>query len=148
MKCPFCSSPDSVVKDSRSFEEGDAVKRRRQCLKCDGRFVTLEHVHFREISVKKKNGELRPFDRDKIIKSLTLAARKRPVSQELINSITTNIMKRIAKSGEYEVDTQLIGSMLMEELAKIDHVSYVRYASVYRDFSKTEDFANFIRDIV
>jgi len=147
MKCPFCLFLDTQVKDSRPSEDGLYIKRRRQCPSCGGRFTTFERIEHREVKIVKKNGEVRPFDINKLTRSIEVACRKRPVKVEQIEKMVGEIIKKIDKFGEGEVESRIVGELLMEELAKVDEVAYVRYASVYKDFSKSADFGNFIAKI-
>ncbi len=147
MRCVFCDFSDTNVKDSRPSEEGNFIRRRRQCPSCGGRFKTTERVEFRAIKVIKKNGMVRDFDSNKLLKSITVAARKRNISNEAIDKIVHNIIAKIDQYGEGEIYSKTIGELVMLELAKIDHVAYIRYASVYKDFSKPSDFANFIKQL-
>lgn len=147
MKCPFCEFPDTQVKDSRPSDDSAIIKRRRQCIKCGGRFTTLERIEIREINVRKRNGEVRPFDLNKTLRSLEVATRKRPVKREQLEKIVFEIMKKLERYGDGEVDSSIIGQLVMDELAKIDQVAYVRYASVYKEFAKAADFGKFIANI-
>jgi len=147
MKCIFCQSPDTVVKDSRETDEGKVVRRRRSCLKCNGRFTTFERVQLRELIIVKKSGAKRPFDRAKILKSITTALRKRNFLEEEIEEIANRITQEVESSNSKEVQSQMIGKLIMQELAKIDQVAYIRFASVYKDFSTAQDFAKFIGKI-
>lgn len=147
MKCPFCSFDDTQVKDSRPLEESNVIKRRRQCANCGGRFTTFERIEIREIKVIKRNGQVRPYDSNKLVRSLEVATRKRHVKPEDIEQIVNIISKKLEKYGEGEIESSIIGQLVLEELAKLDEVAYVRYASVYKDFSKAADFGNFIAKI-
>ena len=147
MRCPFCDFLDTQVKDSRPSDDGVVIKRRRQCPSCGARFTTHERTEMREIKVVKKKGENRPFDSDKILRSIIVATRKRPVTTEQTDDILSHVLKKLEKFGEGEVTTSVIGQLVMDELAKVDEVSYVRYASVYKDFSNAGDFGNFIAKI-
>jgi transcriptional repressor NrdR len=144
MKCPFCDFLDTQVKDSRPSDDGMVIKRRRHCPSCGARFTTYERMEMRELVVIKKNGERRPFDGDKILRSIIVATRKRNVSKETAEAILSRIIKKLEKFGEGEVETKVIGRLIMEELANVDDVSYVRYASVYQDFADAGDFGEFI----
>lgn len=146
MRCPFCSAEDTAVKDSRPAEEHNAVRRRRVCNKCGGRFTTFERVQLREIIVVKRDGKRSLFDREKIIKTVKLALRKRPVDDEQIEQMVSGIVRQVESGGESELGSREIGDMVMEALKAVDPVGYVRYASVYRDFSDPGDFARFIED--
>lgn len=145
MKCPFCLESDTSVKDSRESDEGKAIRRRRECKKCNKRFTTFEQIQLREIVVVKRSGKKRPFDRTKIFKAITTALRKRNFTDEDIEKISNKISLELEISGEKEIPTRKIGTLIMEELAKIDHVAYIRFASVYKDFSSAADFAKFIK---
>ena len=145
MRCPFCGAEDTAVKDSRSAEDGAAVRRRRSCSKCGGRFTTFERVQLREITVIKRDGKRSPFDRDKVSRSVRIALRKRPVEPEQIDQMVSGIVRRLESSGDTEVESATIGGMVMEALKELDPVGYVRYASVYRDFKDPGDFAEFIK---
>lgn len=144
MRCPFCSFDDTQVKDSRPSEDGLSIKRRRQCPSCGGRFTTFERQEIREIKVIKRNSEIRPFDTTKLTRSVEVACRKRPVTDDQIEQLVTRILHKIDKFGEGEVPTKIIGDLVLDELKKVDEVAYVRYASVYKDFNKSADFGNFI----
>lgn len=147
MKCPFCDFSDTQVKDSRPSEDSSTIKRRRMCIQCGGRFTTLERLELREILVKKRNGEVKPFEENKVLRSLQVATRKRPVTSDQLEQIVSEIMKKIDRFGEGEVESRLIGKLVMDELAKVDQVAYVRYASVYKEFAKATDFGKFIAKI-
>ncbi len=144
MRCPFCNTENTAVKDSRPAEEGSAVRRRRQCEVCGGRFTTFERVQLREISVLKRNGNRVPFDRDKLLRSIRIALRRRPVDDEHIEQLVSGMVRRLESNHTSEVESSAIGEMVMTSLKDIDPVGYVRYASVYRDFRDPKDFAKFI----
>ena len=146
MRCPFCQNEDTQVKDSRPTEDGAAIRRRRQCDKCGSRFTTFERVQLRDLIVLKRSGRRVPFDRDKLARSLTVALRKRPIEQDQIEQMISGIVRKLESSGESEITSETIGEMVMEALANLDPVAYVRYASVYRDFKETSDFADFIEE--
>lgn len=146
MRCPFCSNEDTQVKDSRPTEDGAAIRRRRQCDKCGSRFTTFERVQLRELVVLKRSGRRVPFDRDKLARSLNIALRKRPIEQDQIEQMISGIVRKLESQGEAEITSEIIGEMVMEALAQVDPVAYVRYASVYRDFRETSDFADFIEE--
>lgn len=146
MRCPFCGSEDTQVKDSRSAEDGNAIRRRRQCNSCAARFTTFERVQLRELTVVKKTGRRVPFDRDKMMRSVNIAMQKRPVSADQIEQMLSGIVRRLESMGELEVSSDVIGQAIMEGLANLDSVAYVRYASVYKDFKETKDFEAFIGD--
>jgi transcriptional repressor NrdR len=147
MRCPFCTCEDTQVKDSRPSDEGASIRRRRICPECQGRFTTYERVQLRELTVLKQDGKKENFDRDKLMKSLLIALRKRPVAGEAIEQMATNIVRRLENLGENEITTVQIGAQVMEELAKTDQVAYVRYASVYKNFREAKDFDEFIRKL-
>ena len=149
MRCPFCAHDNSQVKDSRPTEDNTAIRRRRQCEGCGARFTTFERVQLREIMVVKSNDQREPFDRGKIEQSVTLACRKRNITQERIDQLVSGIQRQIETLGESEVATKAIGEMVMDGLRQLDSVAYIRFASVYRDFSEAkdfEDFASTVRD--
>lgn len=143
MRCPFCANDNSQVKDSRPTEDNTAIRRRRQCEGCGARFTTFERVQLREILVVKANGDRQAFERGKLEQSVTLACRKRNVSQERIDQLVSGIQRQVETLGEAEVSTQTIGEMVMEGLRQLDSVAYIRFASVYRDFSEARDFEEF-----
>jgi transcriptional repressor NrdR len=147
MKCPFCGCTDTQVKDSRIVDDDTAVRRRRECPECGQRFTTFEHVQLRDLMVVKKNGERVMFDRDKLAKSISLAVRKRPISSERVEKIVNSIQRRLESTGENEVNSTKIGEMVMDALVKLDHVAYIRFASVYRDFSEAKDFEEFLETL-
>ncbi len=147
MRCPFCSFPDTQVKDSRPSEDGSSIRRRRYCPKCDSRFTTFERVQLRELVVVKRNGEKKLFDRDKITRSIQLSTRKRPVTEAQIEAIVDKIVTKFEKSGEPEIESSKVGEEVMRELSKLDKVAYIRFASVYKDFSKAGDFEDFVDNI-
>lgn len=144
MRCPFCASEDSQVKDSRSAEDGNAIRRRRLCNSCGARFTTFERVQLRELTVLKKSGRRAPFDREKLIRSVLIALQKRPVTPEQIERMISGIVRRLESLGRSEINSDEIGQMVMESLAHLDSVGYVRYASVYKDFHAVSDFESFI----
>ncbi|GAB6053651.1 transcriptional regulator NrdR [Magnetospira thiophila] len=144
MRCPFCGNDDTQVKDSRPTEDNAAIRRRRYCPACESRFTTFERVQLRELTVIKKNGDKAPFEREKLIRALKIALRKRPVEAEKIDRIANSIQRRLESLGESEVHSKVIGEMVMDVLAQLDKVAYVRYASVYRNFREAKDFEKFI----
>ena len=144
MRCPFCGHGDTQVKDSRPTEDNSAIRRRRYCPDCASRFTTFERVQLRELSVIKKSGEKSPFDRDKLMHSLSIALRKRPVEDDRIERIVNSIQRRLETLGESEIPTKVIGEMVMDHLANLDQVAYVRFASVYRNFREAKDFEEFV----
>lgn len=148
MRCPFCNFWDTQVKNSRPSEDGLRIKRRRFCHNCGGKFTTFEKVEAKEIIVTKRNGEKKVFEPMKLLRSLKIAARKRPISDEKLEATLASIIKKLEKYSEGEVHSKLIGQLAMNELAMIDPVSCVRYASVYLDFAILDDFINFINTII
>ncbi len=144
MRCPFCSSEDTQVKDSRQAEDGTAVRRRRLCGKCGGRFTTFERVQLRDLQVMKNSGKRTPFDRDKLMRSVRIALQKRPIDEERVEQMVSGIVRQLESSGQADVTSTQIGELVMEDLSELDKIAYVRYASVYRDFRATEDFGQFI----
>jgi transcriptional repressor NrdR len=147
MRCPFCSNEDTQVKDSRPTEDNSAIRRRRQCTHCAARFTTFERVQLRELTVIKSNGKREPFDRDKLLRSMTVSLRKRPVDRERVERVVNGIVRRLESSGESEIPSKLIGELIMDALATLDQVAYVRFASVYRNFREARDFEEFIETI-
>ncbi|MEJ0058980.1 MAG: transcriptional regulator NrdR [Terricaulis sp.] len=146
MRCPFCQNEDTQVKDSRPTEDGACIRRRRQCDKCGSRFTTFERVQLRDLIVLKRSGRRAPFDREKLARSVSIALRKRPIEADQVEQMISGIVRRLESQGENEVPSETIGEMVMEALAHLDPVAYVRYASVYRDFRETSDFADFIEE--
>lgn len=146
MRCPFCQNEDTQVKDSRPTEDSAAIRRRRQCDKCGSRFTTFERVQLRDLVVLKRSGRRVPFDRDKLARSVTIALRKRPIEPDQIEQMVSGIVRKLESQGESEITSETIGEMVMDALAHLDPVAYVRYASVYRDFRETSDFADFIEE--
>ena len=144
MKCPFCTAENTAVKDSRPAEDNTAVRRRRACEVCGGRFTTFERVQLREIIVVKRDGKRALFDREKVAKSVTIALRKRAVGDESVEQLVSGIVRKLESSGETEVTSEDIGELVMDALKTVDPVGYVRYASVYKDFRDPTDFAKFI----
>ncbi len=144
MRCPFCGSENTAVKDSRPAEDNNAVRRRRGCEECGARFTTFERVQLREITVVKRDGKRSVFERDKVMRSVSIALRKRPVTPERIDQIVSGIVRKLESSGETEMSSSEIGELVMESLRAVDPVGYVRYASVYKDFGDPSDFAHFI----
>lgn len=140
MRCPFCAHENSQVKDSRPSEDGAAIRRRRQCEECGARFTTFERVQLRDLTVVKKNGEREPFDRDKILRSISIACRKRGIDQDRIDRLVSSIQRQLETRGD-EVQAAAIGEAVMEALRAVDHIAYIRFASVYKDFSEPGDFA-------
>ncbi len=146
MKCPFCGHADSQVKDSRPSEDGAAIRRRRFCADCGGRFTTFERVQLRELVIVKRSGRRSPFDREKLIRSVSIALRKRPVDPERIERMVSGIVRQLESRGETDIPSSVVGEAVMTALKSLDEVAYVRYASVYRDFRETQDFARFLGD--
>ena len=150
MRCPFCAHDDSQVKDSRPTEDNTAIRRRRQCESCGARFTTFERVQLREVTVVKSDDKREPFDRTKLEQSVALACRKRGIEQERIDQLVSGIQRQVETAGETEVPTSRIGELVMEGLRQLDTVAYIRFASVYRDFSEARDFEEFassVRDV-
>jgi transcriptional repressor NrdR len=146
MRCPFCGEPESQVKDSRPSEDGATIRRRRLCPECGGRFTTFERVQLRELTILKRSGRRAPFDREKLVRSISTATRKRPVDPERLERMVNGIVRQLESMGETELASSVVGDMVMKALKTLDDVAYVRYASVYRDFRQTEDFARFLND--
>ncbi len=144
MRCPFCQEKDTAVKDSRETDKGKIIRRRRHCKKCGGRFTTFETIQIKKLVAIKRNGSKRAFDPSKVQKSITTALRKRNISDETIIKITDKIVLLLESRSEKEISTRKIGNLIMRELAKIDPVAYIRFASVYKEFSTVQDFAKFI----
>ena len=144
MRCPFCHHGDTQVKDSRPTEENATIRRRRYCPECGSRFTTFERVQLRELTVRKNDGEKAPFDREKLTRSLQIALRKRPVEDDRIERIVNSIQRQLETLGENEIPTKHIGEMIMDQLADLDQVGYVRFASVYRNFREAKDFEEFV----
>lgn len=147
MRCPFCSHDDSQVKDSRPTDDNAAIRRRRVCPACGGRFTTFERVQLRDMTVVKAGGRRQVFDRDKILRSMQVALRKRPVPIEDIERAASGIVRQLEAGGEVEIPSALIGERVMEALAQLDLVGYIRYASVYKDFRKPGDFNAFLDEV-
>ena len=147
MRCPYCGSEDSQVKESRPAEDGAAIRRRRICPDCGGRFTTFERVQLRELMVVKKTGRKAPFDRDKLSRSFEIALRKRPVERDRIERAVSGIVRRLESSGETEISSEEIGLQVLEALKALDDVGFVRYASVYRDFSHVDDFEKILSEV-
>lgn len=147
MRCPFCGNEETPVKDSRSSDDGSSIRRRRSCTKCMGRFTTFERVQLRDLVVMKKDESKEPFDRDKMAKSIQIALRKRPVSIEQVDLMVNSIIRQLESLGDNEVTTFKVGELIMESMADLDPVGYVRYASVYQDFRHPSDFNAFIQKL-
>jgi transcriptional repressor NrdR len=144
LRCPFCGNPETQVKDSRPSDDGASIRRRRSCASCGGRFTTFERVQLRELMVLKRSGRRLPFDREKLERSVTIALNKRPVDPERMDRMISGIVRQLESLGETEIGSQIIGEFVMKALKSVDEVAYVRYASVYRDFRETSDFAKFL----
>ncbi|ABD26679.1 Protein of unknown function DUF193 [Novosphingobium aromaticivorans DSM 12444] len=147
MRCPFCAHDNSQVKDSRPSEDNTSIRRRRQCEGCGARFTTFERVQLREVVVVKSGERREPFDRSKIEQSVALACRKRPVNQERLDQLVSGIQRQIETMGDAEVASKVIGEMVMEGLRQLDSVAYIRFASVYRDFTEARDFEEFASSV-
>ena len=147
MRCPFCGHEDTQVKDSRPAEDSATIRRRRMCPNCGARFTTFERVQLRELTVVKSSGQREPFDRDKLARSMQISLRKRPVEPERVERAVNGIVRRLESSGESEISSEEIGLQVLEALKSLDDVAFVRYASVYRDFSHAEDFEKVIEEI-
>ena len=144
MRCPYCGNEDSQVKDSRPTEDGTAIRRRRVCIACGGRFTTFERVQLRELTIVKRAGRRAPFDRDKLARSIALATRKRPIEPDRIEKMISTIVRQLESMGETELPSSAVGELIMKHLKGLDDVAYVRYASVYRDFREAGEFATFL----
>ncbi len=144
MRCPFCGSDETQVKDSRPTEDSTAIRRRRHCVPCGSRFTTFERVQLRDLTVIKRNGARASFDRDKLARSIAVALRKRPIEPERIERIVNGMQRRLESSGEPDIQSKKIGEMVMDALASLDQVAYVRFASVYRNFREAKDFEDFV----
>ncbi len=148
MKCPFCNNSDTNVKDSRTTEEAKVIRRRRFCSQCKGRFTTFERTQLRSLNVVKRSGTKKPFDPIKVAKSIATALRKRNFSDEQIEEFTNKVLVELRSATTKEIPTKKIGKLILDRLAKIDEVAYIRFASVYKDFTNIEDFTKFIKKIV
>ncbi|HMP61616.1 MAG TPA: transcriptional regulator NrdR [Phenylobacterium sp.] len=144
MRCPFCGHAESQVKDSRPSEDGAAIRRRRLCPACGGRFTPSERVQLRELTVVKRSGRRTPFEREKLLRSIEIATRKRSIDPEQVDRIVNGITRQLESLGETDIPSQVVGELVMKALKALDDVAYVRYASVYRDFRETKDFADFL----
>ena len=147
MRCPFCTSTETQVKDSRPSEDHAAIRRRRICGDCGGRFTTFERVQLRELMVVKRSGEKVRFDRDKLMRSIQIALRKRPVEQERIQRTVNGLVRQLESSGEPDIQFDQLGEIVMEALKGLDDVAYVRFASVYRDFREARDFEEVLDEL-
>ena len=144
MRCPFCGHEDTQVKDSRPADDGAAIRRRRFCTSCSQRFTTVERVQLRDLTVLKNDGRRVPFDRDKLLRSISIALRKRPVPEDRIERVVNGIVRQLEASGENDIPSKQLGELVMETLRDVDAVAYVRFASVYRDFREARDFEDFL----
>ena len=147
MRCPFCGFEDTQVKDSRPSQDQSAIRRRRACSSCGSRFTTFEGVQLRELTVIKRDKSRSPFDREKLMRSVSIATRKRPVKPEDIDRMVNGIVRRLETSGESDVSSTTIGELIMDGLSHLDSIAYVRFASVYRNFRETKDFEEFIDEL-
>lgn len=147
MRCPYCMNADTQVKDSRPTEENTVIRRRRVCADCGGRFTTFERIQLREMTIIKNTGRKVPFDRDKLMRSVQVALRKRPVESERIERMVSGIVRRLENLGESEIQAKMVGELVMEGLYALDQVAYVRFASVYRNFREARDFEEFLGEM-
>ena len=147
MRCPFCNNEETQVKDSRPSEDGTAIRRRRYCPDCGGRFTTFERVQLRELTVVKRSGRRVPFDRDKLMRSVQIALRKRPVDPERVERMVSGIVRRLESLGESDIKSETVGKLIMEALKVLDDVAYVRFASVYRNFREAKDFETALAEL-
>ena len=148
MRCPFCGSDDTQVKDSRPTEDNGAIRRRRFCATCGQRFTTVERVQLRDLTVVKNDGRRVPFDRDKLARSIYIALRKRPVEPERVERIINSLVRQLESSGETDIPSDMIGELVMEALASLDQVAYIRFASVYRAFADVSSFEDEVRRLI
>lgn len=147
MRCPFCQSHNTHVKDSRPAEENSVIRRRRVCGDCGGRFTTFERVQLRELTVVKRDGTNQLFNRDKLLRSVMIAARRRPIAEERLERLVSGIVRQLESRGEPDISSDQIGLLVMEALKGLDDVAYVRFASVYKDFREARDFEEFVEDL-
>jgi transcriptional repressor NrdR len=147
MRCPFCQSLNTHVKDSRPAEDNAVIRRRRVCGDCGGRFTTFERVQLRELTVVKRDGKRQTFDRDKLLRSVSIAARKRPLAEEQLERLVSGIVRQLESTGETDVQSDQIGLLVMDALKGLDDVAYVRFASVYKDFREARDFEEFVEEL-
>ena len=147
MRCPFCGNVDTQVKDSRPAEDHAAIRRRRFCPACGGRFTTYERVQLRDLTVIKSNGRREDFDRDKLERSIRIALQKRPIEPERMDQMISGLVRRLESMGETDIPSKTIGEIVMEALQRIDTVAYVRFASVYKNFQAADDFEEFIEEL-
>ena len=148
MRCPFCGNIETQVKDSRISDDGESIKRRRYCLAGDSRFTTFERIQLNEILIIKKNGDKKIFDPEKLKRSIEMAVRKRPVTELQVEKIVNKIVRQLEMENETEIPSSKIGEMVMQALEKLDKVAFVRFASVYKNFEKPDDFQKFIKQVV
>lgn len=147
MRCPYCGSVETQVRDSRPSEDNNSIRRRRACTDCAGRFTTFERVQLRELTVVKKGGRRVAFDREKMARSVEIALRKRPVEEDRVERMVSGIVRQLESRGDAEIASEDIGQLLMEGLKNLDDVGYVRFASVYRDFREAKDFESFVEEL-
>lgn len=147
MRCPFCGHGSTSVKDSRAAEDNATIRRRRHCDECNGRFTTVEHVQLLNLRVIKKSAEVEPFKRDKLLNSLKRALHRRPVDEDKIEKITNSIIRQLETRGEVDIQSPVIGKMVMDVLRELDEVAYIRFASIYRNFEEVQDFSKFIKEM-
>ena len=147
MQCPFCNNQETQVRDSRPTEENSAIRRRRQCLACGGRFTTFERIQMRDLTVVKRSGKRAPFDRDKLMRSVEISVRKRSIDPDVIERMVTGIVRQLESTGETDIPSNLIGILIMAALREVDMVSYVRFASVYKNFREVKDFEDFVGEL-
>ena len=144
MRCPFCGKDETQVKDSRASDDGSSIRRRRLCTSCGSRFTTFERIQLRDLTVIKRNGKKIPFERDKLLKSMLMALRKRQIEEDAIERAVNGIVRQLESYGENDIQSKLIGELVMNALAEIDNVAYIRYASVYKNFREARDFGKFV----
>src|SRR5271166_1234987 len=147
MRCPHCGALDTQVRDSRPSEDHAAIRRRRSCTECGGRFTTFERVQLRELILVKRSGRRVPFDREKLTRSIEIALRKRPVGEDVVDKLVSSIVRALENRNESEISSQDVGSLVMEGLKSVDSVAYIRYASVYRDFREARDFQRVLGEL-
>ncbi|PLW76717.1 transcriptional regulator NrdR [Cohaesibacter celericrescens] len=147
MRCPYCGCDDTQVKDSRPTEDNTAIRRRRVCTGCGGRFTTFERVQLRELSVIKRTGRRVPFDRDKLMRSVQVSLRKRPVEDEKVERMVSGIVRQLESAGDSEVAAEQIGTLVMEGLMGLDEIAYIRFASVYKNFREAKDFSDMLSEM-
>ena len=147
MRCPFCGHEDSQVKDSRPTDDGAAIRRRRQCEDCSARFTTFERIQLRDLYVLKSENKREPFDREKLVRSVSIAARKRPIEPVRLEKLVSSIQRQLETAGENEISSRRIGELVMEGLKGMDSVAYIRFASVYKDFREARDFEEFAGNV-